>query len=115
MAALVAAHARETFGEVAALHERVDHFRDHPAQHAVARLIVAWVRGCEVIKVRVKALPQRGLNPNLSENHSMATLGELTVTRDFTTLNSLVNIVGLFSCEVWFVEGNRFHFFKSSL
>jgi len=27
MAALVAAHARETFGEVAALHELVDHFR----------------------------------------------------------------------------------------
>ena len=30
MAALVAAHARETFGEVAALHEFVDHFWDHP-------------------------------------------------------------------------------------
>ena len=59
MAALVAAHTRETFGEVAALHEFVDHFWDHPAQHAVARLIVAWVRGREVIKVRVKALPQR--------------------------------------------------------
>jgi len=59
MAALVAAHARETFGEAAALHELVDHFRDHPAQHAVARLILAWVRGCEVIKVRVQALPQR--------------------------------------------------------
>ena len=59
MAALVAAHTRETFGEVAALHEFVDHFWDHPAQHAVARLIVAWVRGREVIKVCMKALPQR--------------------------------------------------------
>ena len=59
MAALVAAHARETFGQVAASHELVDHFWNHPAQHAVARLIVAWVRGREVIKVRVKALPQR--------------------------------------------------------
>ena len=59
MAALVAAHTRETFGEIAASHELVDDFRDHTAQHAVARLIVAWVRGREVIKVRVKALPQR--------------------------------------------------------
>ena len=59
MAALVAAHAREAFGEVAALHELVDHFRDHAAQHAVTRLIVARVRGREVIKVRVKALPKR--------------------------------------------------------
>ena len=59
MAALVAAHARETFGEIAASHELVDHFWDHTAQHAVARLIVAWVRGREVIKVRVKALPKR--------------------------------------------------------
>ena len=59
MAALVAAHTRESFGEVAESHELVDHFWDHPAQHAVARLIVAWVRGREVIKVRVKALPKR--------------------------------------------------------
>ena len=59
MAALVAAHAREAFGEVAAPYELVDHFRDHAAQHAVARLIVARVRGREVIKVRVKALPKR--------------------------------------------------------
>ena len=59
MAALVAAHARETFGEVAALHEFVDHFWDHPAQHAVARLIVARIRGYEVLKMRVKTLPQR--------------------------------------------------------
>ena len=60
MAALVAAHTRESFGEVAASsHELVDHFWNHPAQHAAARLIVAWVRGREVIKVRVKALPQR--------------------------------------------------------
>ena len=59
MAALVAAHAREAFGEVAAPHELVDHFRDHAAQHAVTRLIVARIRGREEIKVRVKALPKR--------------------------------------------------------
>ena len=59
MAALVAAHTRESFGEVAASNELVDHFRDHPAQHSVARLIVAWIHGREVIKVRVKALPKR--------------------------------------------------------
>ena len=59
MAALVAAHTRESFGEDAASHELVDHFWDHPAQHAVARLIVAWVRGHEALKVPVKALPQR--------------------------------------------------------
>lgn len=58
MAALVAAHTRETFGEIAALHELVDHFWNHTAQHAVARLIVAWIHGREEIKVRVKALPQ---------------------------------------------------------
>ena len=55
MAALVAAHAREAFGEVAALHELVDHFR----KHAVARLIVPRIGGHEAIKVRVKAFPQR--------------------------------------------------------
>ncbi len=59
MAALVAAHTRESFSEVAASHELVDHFWDHTAQHAVARLIVAWIRGREVIKVRVKAFPKR--------------------------------------------------------
>ena len=59
MAALVAAHTRESFGEVAALHEFVDHFWDHPAQHAVARLIVAWIHGREALEVRVKALPKR--------------------------------------------------------
>ncbi len=53
MTALVAAHAREAFGEIAALHEFVDHFGDQTAQHAVARLIVARVRGHEAIKVRV--------------------------------------------------------------
>ena len=59
MAALVVAHARETFGEVAALHEFVDHFRDHAAQHAVTRLIVARIRGYEALEVSVKTLPQR--------------------------------------------------------
>ena len=59
MTALVAAHTREAFGEIAAAHELVDHFWDHTAQHAVARLIVARIRGHEVIKVRVKAFPQR--------------------------------------------------------
>ncbi len=53
MTALVAAHAREAFGEIAALHEFVDHFGDQTAQHAVARLIVARVRGHEAIKVRM--------------------------------------------------------------
>jgi hypothetical protein len=32
MAALVAAHTREAFGEIAASHQLVDHFKDHPAQ-----------------------------------------------------------------------------------
>ncbi len=32
MAALVAARTREAFGEIAASHELVDHFRHHPAQ-----------------------------------------------------------------------------------
>ena len=32
MAALVAAPTREAFGEIAASHELVDHFRHHPAQ-----------------------------------------------------------------------------------
>ncbi len=59
MAARVAAYARETFGEIAASHELVNHFRDHTAQHAVAQLIVAWIRGREVIKVRVKVFPQQ--------------------------------------------------------
>ena len=59
MVALFAAHAREIFGKVAASHELVDHFRDHTAQHAVARLIVALIHGREVIKVCVKALPKR--------------------------------------------------------
>ena len=59
MAALVAAHAHETFGEVAASHELVDHFRDQSEQHAVARLIVARIHSREVIKVRVKVFPMR--------------------------------------------------------
>ena len=59
MTALVAAHAREAFGEVAAPHELVDHFRDHAAQHAVTRLIVARIRGYEAPEVPVKTLPQR--------------------------------------------------------
>ena len=59
MTALVAAHTRETLSEIAALHELVDHFWNHNAQHAVARLIVARVRGHEALKVRVKAFPQR--------------------------------------------------------
>jgi hypothetical protein len=59
MAALVAAHMSKSFGEVAAVHELIDHFWNHPAQHAVARLIVARGRGHEGIKVRVKALPQQ--------------------------------------------------------
>ena len=58
MAALVTAHTRESFSEIAASHELVDHFWNHPAQHAVARLIVASIYGREVIKVRVKALPK---------------------------------------------------------
>ena len=53
MTALVAAHARKTFGQVAAPHELVGHFWDQTAQHDVARLIVARVRGHEAIKVRV--------------------------------------------------------------
>ena len=59
MAALVAAHMSKSFGEVAAVHKLIDHFWIRPAQHAVARLTVAWGRGHELIKVRVKALPQR--------------------------------------------------------
>jgi len=54
MAALVAADAGEAFGKVAALHELVDHFRDHTAQHAIARLIVTRIRGDEALEVRVK-------------------------------------------------------------
>ena len=41
MTALVAAHTRESFSEIAAPYELVDHFWNHPAQHALARLIVA--------------------------------------------------------------------------
>ena len=41
MAALVAAHTRESFSEIDAPYELVDHFWNHPAQHTEARLIVA--------------------------------------------------------------------------
>lgn len=56
---LVVAQSREAVSEVAAAHELVDHFWDHTAQHALARLIVARVCDHETLKVRVKALPKR--------------------------------------------------------
>ena len=49
MAALVAARTREAFGEIAASHELVDHFRHHPAQDERAELNKQLERAAEPV------------------------------------------------------------------